>query len=198
MRRGVAITIALLAAVATSPAQAQTHRHHRAHHIRPLPDPVATRVQTLTVTNGAGIGDARLSQVERAVQDQSAELARYWGTPVVRYGPGGWPVTITSDPNAPASHGASSGQPFAIVDNNDGSWLGWTYEFSHEIMEMLVDPLPDAPTHQIEVCDQTGTLMYRLDGVTVADFVTPAWATPTAPGPYDRMRQINAPGSLHA
>lgn len=82
--------------------------------------------------------------------------------------------------------GLPVGKVFAATDANYG--LSWTVTASHELLEMLGDPdinltafvQPDATTGRLyayEVCDacEDDSLGYQIDGVTVSDFVYPAW-----------------------
>lgn len=75
----------------------------------------------------------------------------------------------------------------------------WTMTFSHEVLEMIVDPTvnifvpgpdpraPDDPTawllHTYEVCDAVERTGYDIDGVAVSNFVTPQYfSVANAPG----------------
>jgi hypothetical protein len=128
--------------------------------------------RTFTLVNDAGVA---LPRVERALEAQARQLHRYWGTPLVRFAAGGWTINLqaSSDGVASGSHSVSSGQPYANVQ----AGYGWTQIASHEMLEMLTDPWGD---HRIagrlaEVCDPVEHVGYDLDGITVSDFVLPAW-----------------------
>jgi hypothetical protein len=64
----------------------------------------------------------------------------------------------------------------------------WTVTFSHELLEMIVDPNMNlcafdeeaSRLYAYEVCDavQTDALAYEIDGVKVSDFVLPGWFEP--------------------
>ncbi len=84
------------------------------------------------------------------------------------------------------NEGLPLGKVFAGTDMKYGA--NWTVTLSHELLEMLVDPeinltvfaQPDENTgilYAYEVCDacEADQFGYQIDGVTVSDFVYPAW-----------------------
>lgn len=113
--------------------------------------------------------------------------------------------------NALGYHSLTSwGMPFARVFARTLQNYGipWSLTFSHEVLEMIVDPyadvsvfVRDTPTTGIivfyEMVDPCQSLQhsYTIDGVTVADFVFPEWfgfyQSPT--GKYDYMGYIDNP-----
>jgi hypothetical protein len=141
-------------------------------------------VQNLTVVNGAAVPIAR---AETAVEAQSAQLRRRWGTPLVRFAPGGWPVILQNDTGRIVAVGGihtttPAGTPEALIAVVAGG--NWTVAFSHEVLEMLVDPYGG----RVEVCDPVEGESYLLGGVQVSDFVFPnghdqMGATAAAGGP---------------
>lgn len=72
---------------------------------------------------------------------------------------------------------------------------------SHEVLEMFIDPncnlwANDGQTsvYTVEVCDPVEAPTYVVNGVSVANFVTPAWFDPLATGArYDHLGLITAP-----
>jgi hypothetical protein len=66
---------------------------------------------------------------------------------------------------------------------------GWSRDFSHKVIEMLEDPTLDVryaldgSTWQLDIADPVEGLGYRLDGIYVTDFVTPAWYAGRPPEP---------------
>jgi len=97
---------------------------------------------------------------------------------------------------------------FALVTYRDEDW---TITLSHEILEMLVDPFgvrfPLGPSpaddgstveYLAEVCDPCQDLSfgYPVNGVTVSDFVIPAFYDAEGPGHYDFRRHIDRPRRL--
>jgi hypothetical protein len=204
--RTVVATAALLSlGVVAAPALARgiAHRHaesarHQLPRHRVRRGPRETRLeQTITVVNLAGVQANVLRQVEAAVAVQSGQLREAWGTPLVRFGPGGWRVYIVTSPaTVPRwieaqtrsdgdywglhSQESPSDVPYAVATTE---WSPWSEAFSHEILEMLVDPRNDRLIHGhlAEPCDPVEDTPYLLDGVWVSDFVPPSWFT-TATG----------------
>lgn len=83
--------------------------------------------------------------------------------------------------------------------------LNWTVTASHELIEMLVDPwavlavdLGDGTWVAWEACDpvEADAYGYLINGVAVSDFITPAWFTPGAAGPYDYRGHLHRPLAL--
>jgi hypothetical protein len=111
-----------------------------------------------------------------------------------------WPVIVRDDINQPGAagyHTDDTGQPFSLVQAD----ANWALTASHEVLEMLADPFgsrtiagsppPDAPdpvsgfervVYLVEVCDpcEDAQFAYTANGVTVSDFITPAYYNPTA------------------
>ena len=90
--------------------------------------------------------------------------------------------------------------------------INWTTTLSHEVLEMLADPwICEAAYHQTsntdvvlycwEVCDACENQSYQIDGISVSDFVTPAWFEDwRAPNStkFDHLGTIRAPLTLAA
>ncbi|MGI8801573.1 MAG: hypothetical protein ACR2KV_05280 [Solirubrobacteraceae bacterium] len=105
---------------------------------------------------------------------------------------GAWTITVVAHVDGPAGfHHDDHGRPVAVVEYGPH----WPLTVSHELLEMLVDPLGNkilpAPSPRgdgtevhffVEVCDpcQERIHAYEIDGVTVADFVTPDYYRPGA------------------
>ena len=108
---------------------------------------------------------------------------------------GYWPIIVRDDigiAGAAGIHLDNDGQPFALVQYNSNRW---TLTASHEVLEMLVDPLgnqlrasesikPDQGRvkYLVEVCDPSEAFQfsYTVNGVRVSDFYTPAYFDPVA------------------
>jgi len=83
-------------------------------------------------------------------------------------------------------HRSLNNQPYAYVSDE----AHWSVAVSHEVLEMLVDPTlsafkagsignpPRRVNFLIEVCDPCQAVVYSVDGVSVSDFVTPAYFDP--------------------
>lgn len=202
------VGVALLSAMAlSSPA-------HQAS--APATCPAGAPTQAIAVIDQAGVRPATLAKVENALVAQSLQLRASWGTPCVTFAPGGWPFYLQTEtggwtpggehyaPNY--TDGTSCGQrqdlstPCALISVDYGHGP-WTDAFSHELMETLADPtnLGDEVCDPVDgsfIIDRRGMRLaggYMLDGVTVSDFVTPAWFD-GGPGPYDWTQLVRRPG----
>jgi len=77
---------------------------------------------------------------------------------------------------------------------------------SHEVLEMFVDPNCNlwannnaGRTYSFEVCDPVEAPTYDVDGVSVSNFVTPAWFDPLADRKgtqYDKLGLLKKPFTL--
>jgi hypothetical protein len=188
---------------------------------RPAACPAGVPTQTLTVVDQAHVESPVLARLKRAVAAQSMQLRAAWGTPCVAFGPGGWRVYLKIGIEAHGVH-LWHGVPYAIVWTGVGTVESWSRDFSHEIIEMLVDPETNRSVfaggvgRMVEVADPVEWYGYRLDGIYVSDFVLPAWfagattgeptcfgdscsypgpplASADAAGPYDEMHLLTAP-----
>lgn len=101
--------------------------------------------------------------------------------------PGAWTIGLFTDADQPGAlgyHDIVGGLPlakvFPLLDAQDGTNLSTT--ISHELLEMLADPFlrlavqsVDGRFYAYEACDPCEQEEYEIDGVTVSDFVLPAW-----------------------
>jgi len=223
--RVITVATVLVALIFTPSASALTHagaRPGRLHGVlTPATCPEGVPTQAITVADQAGVKPAVLAAVKRAITAQSMQLRAAWGTPCVTFGPGGWRLylKVGSEP-----HGVHLwyGQPYALVWTGGGTVESWSRDFSHEILEMLVDPETNRSVYHdgvgqiVEVADPVEWDGYRLNGVFVSDFVLPAWfagattgeptcigtscsfpgpelASVDSAGPYDEMHLLAAP-----
>jgi len=183
--------------------------------------PAGVPTRTITVVDQAHVSQAALAEVTQAITAQSVQLRAAWGTPCAMFGPGGWRVYLKIGGQPHGVH-LWYGQPYALVWTGGGTVESWSSDFSHEILEMLVDPdtnrsvYHDGVGQMVEVADPVEWNGYRLNGVFVSDFVLPAWfagattgeptcvgttcsfpgpelSAATAAGPYDEMRLLTAP-----
>jgi len=139
------------------------------------------------------LGD--LSIVGAALQKQvTRDLVQFWNVsatvdvfPRLENVPiGYWPIIIMDDIGFDAAgiHLDKNGQPFALVSASDEMDV-WSLTTSHEIIEMLVDPLGnrlitgDSPKSDqtrvqflIELCDpsEAAEFAYSVNGILVSDF----------------------------
>jgi hypothetical protein len=163
-------------------------------------------VTTFTVSGSADL----LGDAERAVQHQVAyDFRRYWPGGGIRFGPGGIPVIIESDAAIQRDCGGPAGGCHTIRIVNEQSqgpiiYLNQRYSqngdvsliLGHEILETLDDPdvqtgSTEHPNLLLEVCDPVVDSGYVINGMMVPDFITPAWFSDNASGPYDFMHISN-------
>ena len=104
-----------------------------------------------------------------------------------------WPMTILDHSDAGLGvHLDKNGKPFAEIQAGDD----WSITASHEMLEMLVDPLgrklqsdpdidPGADGHEVqylvEVVDPCEIFSYPINGINVSDFITPEFYDTNAP-----------------
>jgi len=146
------------------------------------------------------ISAAELEAVAEALQIQvTRDLGPEWGVKakvkVGGPGPKTWMLKIVDPsqmpPGAGGVHLDHNGLPYAIVE--PGSQ--WTIAASHELVEMLVDPLGQkmvtAPSidpaahgrpvqYLVEVGDPCEVFGYKINGITVSDFVQQDYYMPTS------------------
>jgi len=147
-----------------------------------------------------------VSTVAAALQKQLArDLGPIWnltGTvdalPTLEDVPVGyWPMIVRADiefEGAAGVHQDKDGQPFALITYSDS----WSLTASHELCEMVVDPIgehliagPSIHPEQgrveylVEVCDpsEAAQFGYTVNDILVSDFYTPRFFEPVpAPG----------------
>lgn len=149
------------------------------------------------------VSDAEVQKVVPALQTQvHRDFAPAWGIDAeLQFVPHGkrpasttwWLVVLDNSDQAGAlgyhditRQGLPLGKVFAKSDQQYG--LQWSVTASHELLEMLADPdinltafvqkdMQHGRLYAYEVCDavEADELGYQIDGVTVSDFVFPAW-----------------------
>lgn len=163
------------------------------------------------------IQDSDLVEVAAALSKQATEdFGPSWGVPAnVNYYAdskkiplGTWPIIIMDDikePGAAGYHTDENGQPYALVQYADS----WSVTVSHEMLEMLEDPLGKTlhaaksikpgegnVRYLVEVADPCEDISYEIDGVDVSDFVTPYYYMAKGGVPYDHRNQIKHPKQI--
>jgi len=150
------------------------------------------------VSETPSIGFSELTRVSAALQKQvTRDLSQFWdiqGTvdafsSLQDVPPGYWPVIVRDDigQDTEGVHCDDTGQPMALVTSD----LDWSVTASHEVLEMLVDPLGDTriagPSvngddgrveYLVEVADPVSGKWYLVNGVKVSDFYTPHFFDP--------------------
>lgn len=175
-----------------------------AHAAAPAPAacPAGVPAQAISVVNDAYVRPRALLAVEQAAHDQSLQLRAAWGTPCAQFvASGGWTITVTQ--GCVASWGGGSacqlaGHHFlggASVQTGTLPYTGWSYAFTHELDEMLVDPSLQLwwRLGLVEVCDPVENWKYALDGVPVTDFVYPSYFFGGS-APFDQMHGLTSAG----
>jgi hypothetical protein len=172
------------------------------------------------VNQSTVLSDSQVFAVLRSMQIQcTSHLRPYWGAdctltswpktqPII---PGWWQLLVIDDPDQAgalgyhelSSVGGPLGKIFARLDMQAGT--SWTVTFSHELLEMLVDPwinfLSQGSDNKLYACEigdavEADALAYSIDGVLVSDFITPAWFQPTFADRLDFKRHLTAPLTL--
>jgi len=95
------------------------------------------------------------------------------------------------------------------LDNGGKATTGdWSVSsvLSHEVLEMFIDPNCNlwandghGKAYSFEVCDPVEAPTYVVNGVSVSNFVTPAWFDPLsdhATAQYDKLGKLKAPFSI--
>lgn len=161
------------------------------------------------------LGAGSLDRVARALQTQvDRDLDPVWGVKArisVAEGDqppaGAWPIYVVDQPRTGLGvHVDRHGRPYAEVR----AGADWSLRASHELLEMLTDPDGQrfmlgrclgsrARRRQVgylvEVCDPCQVFHYAIDGVAVANFVTPDYYRAAAPvgTALDFMRELRRP-----
>jgi hypothetical protein len=160
-------------------------------------------IRVSVINASTAVADHEVQPVVTALQTQvSQHFATAWGIDATltfvpttgKPDPASWWLVILDNSDvagALGSHdltpqGTPLGKVFAGTDKQNG--LSWSVTASHELLEMLADPdvnltmfaQPDATTGKLyayEVCDavEDDSLGYAINGVTVSDFVFPAY-----------------------
>ncbi len=173
-------------------------------------------IPVIAISNASTcLTDAQVEAVLPALQKQvSDDFKAYWeldctltflstDEPLTR---GWWQIVIVDNPDQAGALGyhemSSTGTPlgkvFAKLDIESGS--SWTATLSHELLEMLADPWinwcaigSDSRIYALEVCDavEDDKLGYKIDGVLVSDFVTPAWFESTCADRIDFKQHLS-------
>ena len=174
--------------------------------------------------------DAQITPVVAALQIQlDRDWQAAWGTTATlvfvssnqSIPAGAWPIYILDRSDAPGSLGyhdeTTSGVPYGRIFAKDDITYGynWTVTLSHELLEMMLDPYVNLTVfnqnsnttgllYAYEACDavEADNLGYQINGISVSDFVWPAWfdntITNTAGHRYDQMNHLTAPFQLYS
>lgn len=126
--------------------------------------------------------------------------------------PGDWVIYLRDDSPKDCScygyHDWKQDRPVGFIYTSVNGTGGWPRTFSHELEEMLADPSIDRVVATAGLNDSQQTDMWmqevsdpvvdsqiRLGGLSMADFVLPAWFEP---GHLVYKHKYDAAGALHA
>jgi len=116
-----------------------------------------------------------------------------------------WPMTILDHSDAGLGvHLDKNGKPFAEIEKG----TDWSITASHELLEMLVDPLghklirdpdidPASDGHQVEYLVEVGdpceVFAYQINAISVSDFITREFYDTNAPAgtQFDFLGRLN-------
>jgi hypothetical protein len=182
---------------------------------------------TISIFNDStALSDAQVGDMVPALQFQvSKHFAPAWGVDATLVfvpqgqnpAAGTWWLTVLDDSDQAGAlgyhdvtpDGMPIGKVFAKTDLDNH--LSWTVTASHELLEMLGDPdvnlttfIQDTPRtgrlYAYEVCDaeEDDHYGYVINGITVSDFVLPAYFEPgtagqTAGTQFDYCNKLNGP-----
>ena len=188
----------------------------------PVVQPTAIDFQLVNLSTVPTFQPSQINAIASAIAIQlGRDFAQRWNARasavVVGNGRGyQWPVVFLDDADQADALGYHdvdpNGKPYSRVFvkttlDAGGSFLNGPLSVSavtsHEILETLGDPFarfwsdqPDGSEVALELCDPVEDQGYIIGGVTVSNFITPAWfdAADTK-GPYDFMGTLTAPFS---
>ena len=171
--------------------------------------PAVAGAQTIHIVNAANLPARDVARFEAAAGHvANGTLHAQWGSPGVRWTRAGGamtmvlvgnlgPVASNCGAEAAACHGVlPNGKPVALVDVNQAdTGVPWTVSASHELFEMLVDPLAQTTMQATdgsgatwieEVADPVEDYSHWVKGVRLSDSST-RHALRTPRGPHDAM-----------
>ena len=164
-------------------------------------------------------GKFRFGELSRAAEALQTQVMRDfalpppfgWGLPAaIRVAPSPlpheWELGLFTDPDQPGALGyhdeTPAGTPLAKVFPFIAPAEPWTSIASHEILEMLADPMccraaqaPDGRFWALEVCDAVEQDLYKIDDVMVSNFVLPTYLEPPrkVTGKLDHLGLLKKP-----
>lgn len=178
--------------------------------------PAPTNYKFALVDNGSAMTNANLQTIKGALEQQmnndlAANGSPWGGSTVTIYvydsvaafqsaNTGAWPIYYSDDccnsGDGDGWHSESSGIPYGEIDVSDsGSASGNSRASSHELLEMVSNPLPGSSLHYVtysgyiymlEMADPVWGQpdAYTRNGVSVSDWVYPWYFWPGYGGPW--------------
>lgn len=159
-----------------------------------------------------------LDAITNAIDEQLHALAKRWGEYVWQVVDDakrvGFYIALLDSPDVADALGyhdvGPDGKPYARVFldpifDHAGSWtfgaLSVSAVISHEVCELVGDPganrwanSADGQMWALELCDAVESDWYRAsNGVSVSNFLLPAYFNPFGTAPFDEMRNLTKP-----
>jgi hypothetical protein len=172
---------------------------------------LSTVLTDAEVKAALGCFQAQIDGLFRQAWQRTASLS--WRDKSAAHTSGNWRVDLLDDSDQAGALGyhddvkdVISGSVFAKTDLDNG--YEWTITFSHETLEMLVDPTANLGAqvgtrwYALEVGDpvEADALGYSVThaghSIQVSDFVLPDWFIPGSAGPFDARGHLTAPLQL--
>lgn len=177
----------------------------------------ATPAQTLYVRNLSSLPDTQVLDALPAFQAAVDEdFAPAWNARVELVFIGrdlapvdGWRIVLVDIPVClfcAGFHHAPRGVPRAEVGTLDENPQAWQVTFTHELFELLADPLINRGVlvrktwYALEVCDPVEDISFAYERpsasgepILISDFVLENWFRPHSRGPYDFTRHATLP-----
>jgi hypothetical protein len=153
----------------------------------------------ISIVNTSHISDSQIQDIISAIHMVMPEFEKDWGisgklnlngTSDIKL----YLATLKGRTSERAFHGYNSvAYGRVVIDHKDTSELV-SRMISHEVFEILANPLTDKYIGQfeLEVCDPVSANFFMVAGVAIADWVTPTWFNCGRP-PYDHMSILKKP-----
>jgi hypothetical protein len=97
-------------------------------------------------------------------------------------------------------HTVDGHRPEIVVSKEFVDSIGMSFPlvFSHEVLEVLGDPLCNRWIHDwlAELGDPVERQSYPIDGIEMSNFVLPVWFEPGSKGPWDYLGLLTRPGEI--
>lgn len=177
------------------------------------PAPLPKGVHLTLITLSTQITFDEVAAYLAAQQDQiNLDFSPVWGgSAVIDQAIGGWPVyllDVSDVSNALGYHDVDTqGKPYAkvFIQTSKQAGVPWQAVASHEVLEVLADSNANTTDLGIDGCqwyqevgDPVEDKSYTRLGITLSDFVTPAWFTIGGVAPFDFLRILTAPFTITA
>ena len=153
----------------------------------------------ISIVNTSHISDSQIQRTISAIHMVMPEFEKDWDTSGKLNLNGSSDIKLylttlkgrTSERAFHGYNGVAYGR--VVIDENDSPELV-SRMISHEVFEILVNPVTDKYLGQfeLEVCDPVSGNFFMVAGVAIADWVTPRWFNCGIP-PYNHMSTLKKP-----